>query len=103
MTGRAPRRPAEKAATAATATADAAGGAGAAGDLPKSIGGPATRALVNAGITTLAQVARLGDAELLAMHGVGPKAVRLLRELQARQTLPSTRGRRAPSTATQMP
>lgn len=53
------------------------------GDLPKAIGGPATRALAGAGITTLAQVAELTDAELLAMHGVGPKAVRILREALA--------------------
>lgn len=50
------------------------------GDLPKAIGGPATRALTGAGITTLAQVAALADADLLAMHGVGPRAVRILRE-----------------------
>ncbi len=50
------------------------------GDLPKAIGGPATRALTGAGITTLAQVAALTDADLLAMHGVGPRAVRILRE-----------------------
>jgi hypothetical protein len=31
------------------------------GDLPKAIGGPATRALTGAGITTLAQVAALTD------------------------------------------
>jgi hypothetical protein len=53
---------------------------GVVGDLPKAIGRPATRALASAGITTLAQVAALSEAELLAMHGVGPKAVRLLRE-----------------------
>ena len=52
---------------------------GAVGDLPKAIGGPATRALLGAGITTLAQVAALTDADLLAMHGVGPRAVRILR------------------------
>jgi predicted flap endonuclease-1-like 5' DNA nuclease len=50
------------------------------GDLPKGIGRPATRALAGAGITTLAQVAALTDAELLAMHGVGPRAVHVLRE-----------------------
>ncbi|TQM85162.1 hypothetical protein FHX81_7635 [Saccharothrix saharensis] len=49
------------------------------GNLPKGIGRPATRALTAIGVTTLAQVARLGDAELLAVHGVGPKAVRVLR------------------------
>jgi len=52
---------------------------GAVGDLPRSIGSPATRALAGAGLTTLARVAALSDAELLALHGVGPKAVRLLR------------------------
>jgi len=36
--------------------------------------------LHGAGITTLAQAAERADAELLALHGVGPKAVRLLRE-----------------------
>jgi hypothetical protein len=50
------------------------------GDLPRSIGRAATRALANAGLTTLAQVDQVSDAELLALHGVGPKAVRLLRE-----------------------
>ena len=49
------------------------------GDLPH-IGRPATSALMAAGVTTLAQVAALGRRELLAMHGVGPKAVRLLVE-----------------------
>ncbi|QSB04924.1 hypothetical protein [Natronoglycomyces albus] len=53
---------------------------GTVGDLPKAIGRPATQALANAGITTLEQVARLTDAQLKALHGVGPKAVRILRE-----------------------
>ena len=47
------------------------------GDLP-AIGRPATNALVQAGITTLAQVAEHPSSELLALHGVGPKAIRLL-------------------------
>ena len=64
---------------AQVAAADAVA-AGEVGDLPKAIGRPATQALVSAGITTLAQVAELTDAELLAMHGVGPKAVRILGE-----------------------
>ncbi|GIE94512.1 hypothetical protein [Paractinoplanes rishiriensis] len=51
----------------------------AAADLPKAIGQPATRALAAAGITTLAQVAGYTDAELLALHGVGPKAIGILR------------------------
>lgn len=47
--------------------------------LPTTIGKPALRALAAAGLTTLRDVAVYSDAELLAMHGVGPKAVRLLR------------------------
>ncbi|MEU4616831.1 hypothetical protein [Streptomyces umbrinus] len=68
----APGRLAAQAQTADTAAA------GEVGDLPRAIGNPATRALANVGITTLAQVAEMSEAELLAMHGVGPKAVRLL-------------------------
>ncbi|MCG3754539.1 MULTISPECIES: hypothetical protein [unclassified Amycolatopsis] len=71
---RAPKRLAAPVAAAGTAVA------GEVGDLPKAIGSPATRALHGAGITTLAQTAEWTDAELLALHGVGPKAVRLLRE-----------------------
>ena len=48
-------------------------------DLPR-IGRPATSALLEAGVTTLAEVAALGRRELLALHGVGPKAVRILAE-----------------------
>ncbi|MEV0322951.1 helix-hairpin-helix domain-containing protein [Streptomyces sp. NPDC050658] len=60
--------------------------AGASGsDLPAGIGKPATRALHGAGITTLDQVARRTRRELLALHGVGPKAVRLLAEALERQ------------------
>lgn len=65
---------------AAQAQAADTAAAGEVGDLPRAIGNPATRALANVGITTLAQVAEVSEAELLAMHGVGPKAVRLLGE-----------------------
>lgn len=49
-------------------------------DLPTSIGRPATAALTQAGVTSLAQVADHSQAELLALHGVGPKAIRILAE-----------------------
>lgn len=58
-------------------------------DLPSSIGRPATNGLAAAGITNLPDALRLSDAELLALHGVGPKAVRLLREAGSP---PRTRG-----------
>ena len=48
-------------------------------DLPTSIGRPALGALRAAGIDRLSEVARYPERELLALHGVGPKAVRLLR------------------------
>jgi predicted flap endonuclease-1-like 5' DNA nuclease len=49
------------------------------GDLPP-IGRPANSAFREAGITTLAQVAGHSRRELLALHGVGPKAIRILAE-----------------------
>ncbi|WP_437479948.1 DNA-binding protein [Sorangium sp. So ce1014] len=47
--------------------------------LPKGIGKPATRALAAAGVTRLDQVTRFSEAELLAIHGVGPKAVGVIK------------------------
>lgn len=53
--------------------------------LPKKIGKPATRALALEGYTTLEQVAELRAADLLKLHGVGQKAIGILREeLRAR-------------------
>ena len=48
--------------------------------LPLSIGAPATRALTAAGYTELSQLAGVPAAELAKLHGVGPKALRLLQE-----------------------
>jgi hypothetical protein len=48
--------------------------------LPRSIGTPATRALTAAGYTELSQLAGVPAAELARLHGVGPKALRLLQE-----------------------
>ncbi|WKG02471.1 helix-hairpin-helix domain-containing protein [Mycolicibacterium sp. HK-90] len=45
------------------------------------IGRPATGALIDAGYRTLADLPADLD-ELLALHGVGPRAVRLLAEAQ---------------------
>nr|WP_230416574.1 DNA-binding protein [Micromonospora tarapacensis] len=42
------------------------------------IGRPANSALLEAGITTLAHVASHSRRDLLALHGVGPKAVGIL-------------------------
>jgi len=52
--------------------------------LPRN-GRPATQVLELQGITTLKVVAERSERELLALHGVGPKAILILRtELEAR-------------------
>jgi len=57
------------------------------GDLPNEIGKTAARELSINGITTLQQVASHSKKELLAIHGVGPKAIRLLGEVMAAKGL----------------
>lgn len=57
------------------------------GDLPNAIGKTAARELSVHGITTLAQVAARSQKELLAIHGVGPKAIAILGEALAAQGL----------------
>lgn len=56
-------------------------------DLPRSIGRTARRVLAIAGYTRLVQLTAVSEAELLRLHGVGPKAIRLLREALAAQGL----------------
>ena len=48
------------------------------GDLPDAIGKTAARALQQAGIDSLAKVSEHTEKELLALHGVGPKAIQVL-------------------------
>lgn len=48
-----------------------------------AVGRPAATALGLAGITSLEKVAEHTEEELLALHGVGPRAVRILREAMA--------------------
>ena len=55
-------------------------------ELPK-IGAPATRALNNAGYTSLRQLAGVPRAELAKLHGMGPKALRIIEDNLAKQGL----------------
>jgi DNA-directed RNA polymerase alpha subunit len=50
---------------------------------PKEIGNPARRALVSSGFTKLEQLTKLSKKELLAIHGVGPKATGILKQMLA--------------------
>ena len=54
--------------------------------LPK-IGAPATRALHGAGYTSLRDVAGVPRVQLAGLHGVGPKALRILQEALERHGL----------------
>lgn len=54
-------------------------------DLPRGIGNPARRALTLAGYTRLDQLTDVCEADLLQLHGVGPKAIEVLRRALAGQ------------------
>ena len=52
-------------------------------DLPSALGRPALRALAARGWTRLEQLADVDPAQLATLHGVGPKALRVLTEALA--------------------
>ena len=49
-------------------------------EIPYRVGAPARRAFVAAGYTTLEELLAADEKDLLALHGVGPKAIRILHE-----------------------
>jgi hypothetical protein len=55
--------------------------------LPSAVGRPATAALLAAGYTDLDRLDGVPAAELLRLHGVGPKAVAVLRTALAERGL----------------
>jgi hypothetical protein len=55
-------------------------------DFPR-MGAPATRALIGAGYTELAQLAGVSLGQLKTLHGMGPKALRILSEALAERGL----------------
>ena len=46
---------------------------------PKGVAKPALRALASVGVTRLDQVTRLTETELAELHGMGPKAIGLIK------------------------
>jgi hypothetical protein len=56
-------------------------------DLPAGLAKPAQRALVAAGYTRLDQLTKVTEAELLKLHGMGPKALGQLRRALATKDL----------------
>lgn len=56
------------------------------------IGAPATRALAAAGYTNLKQLTKVTEAELAQLHGMGPKALGILRDTLKAQGLSFKQG-----------
>ncbi|MGV3484598.1 MAG: DNA-binding protein [Planctomycetaceae bacterium] len=46
---------------------------------PSGVARPALRALAAAGLTSLAHLTRVSEQDLASLHGMGPKAISLLR------------------------
>ena len=57
------------------------------GSFPKGVAQPAIRALASIGVHNLEAVARHSRTELKALHGMGPKALRILEEALAARGL----------------
>jgi len=53
------------------------------GALPDNMSNPARRALEAAGITNLKKLSKLTEAEVLGLHGVGPKSIPTLTQALA--------------------
>ena len=56
-------------------------------DLPAELASPARRALVGAGYVRLEQLTSLSEADVLQLHGMGPKAMDQLRRALAARGL----------------
>lgn len=52
----------------------------------KGLSAPARRALANAGIRRLGDLRRVAKAEVAALHGMGPKGIRVLTEALAERS-----------------
>ncbi|MCB8984131.1 MAG: DNA-binding protein [Ardenticatenaceae bacterium] len=66
-----------------TKSPDAAGSGEPASDLPAKLASPARRALTGAGYGRLEQLTTVSEADILKLHGMGPKAVAQLRQALA--------------------
>jgi DNA integrity scanning protein DisA with diadenylate cyclase activity len=55
-------------------------------DLPKTPA-PAARALAAAGYNRLSQLTQVSERELQSLHGMGPKAIKILRDSLAERGL----------------
>ena len=58
-----------------------------ASDLPEGLSRPAQRALAAAGYERLDELAQVREADVAALHGMGPKGIRILKEAMAQRGL----------------
>ena len=63
-------------------------------NLPRELAAPARRALLGAGCTRLEDVAKMSEAEVMALHGIGPNAMKQLRRALPEQGLSFAEGKR---------
>lgn len=61
-------------------------------DLPPELAKSAQRALAGAGYVQLEQFTKLSEAEILKLHGMGPKAVEQFKRAFAEKGLPVRNG-----------
>jgi hypothetical protein len=52
-------------------------------DLPVGLAAPARRALAGAGYVRMEQLSRVSEAEIKRLHGIGPNALKQLRQALA--------------------
>ncbi|WP_066306777.1 DNA-binding protein [Bacillus sp. FJAT-29814] len=57
------------------------------GNLPERLSKPAKRALQGAGYVRLEQLTKVREAEIMQLHGMGPKALELLKKSLAEKGL----------------
>jgi hypothetical protein len=65
-----------------------------------SLGAPAYRALKNAGLVTLQKLSKISEKELLALHGVGPASLPVLRAALKAEGLAFNEEKKSAETAT---
>ncbi|MFD6439703.1 DNA-binding protein [Peribacillus sp. NPDC060186] len=61
-------------------------------DLPTGLAKPVQRALAGAGYLQLEQFTKLSEVEVLQLHGMGPKAMELIRRALAEKGLSFAKG-----------
>lgn len=64
-------------------------------DLPRGVGRPARRVLAEAGYTRLEELTEVREADILELHGVGPKAVGEIRRALAEKGMLFVDGRKS--------